>query len=37
MGECDAEMRFYGNEVRHVVEILRKALAGLDQLKTKYD
>ena len=37
MGECDAEMRFYGNEVRHVVEILRKALADLEQLKTKYD
>lgn len=37
MGECDAEMRFYGNEVRHVVEILRKALNDLERLKTKYE
>ena len=37
MGECDAEMRFYGNEVRHVVEVLRRALAELDRLKANYD
>lgn len=37
MGECDAEMRFYGTEVRHVVDILRKALLDLERLKTNYD
>ncbi|MBI2215493.1 MAG: hypothetical protein HYU52_17725 [Acidobacteria bacterium] len=37
LGECDAEMRFYGHEVGHVVEILRKALNDLERLKTKYE
>jgi hypothetical protein len=30
-------MRFYGSEVRHVVDILRKALTDLERLRTKYE
>jgi hypothetical protein len=37
LGECDAEMRYYGNEVRHVVDVLRRALLELERLKTNYD
>jgi len=36
MGECDAELRYYGTEVHNVVNILRKALGELDALKVKY-
>lgn len=36
MTDCDPEMRVYGNEVHHVVAILRRALAELDALKQTY-
>ena len=36
VGECDAELRFYGSEVHKVVAILRKALAELEALKNNY-
>ena len=35
-GECDAELRFYGDEVHKVLGILRRALADLEQLKQEY-
>jgi uncharacterized protein YbaR (Trm112 family) len=37
LGECDAELKLYGNELHHVLSILRKALCELDALKVKYD
>ena len=36
MGECDAELRIYGEEVHKVINILRKALTDLDALKKSY-
>ena len=36
MTDCDAELRTYGNEIHKVVNILRKTLADLDQLKSTY-
>ena len=36
MTDCDAELKTYGSEVHKVVNILRKALAELDALKTSY-
>jgi uncharacterized protein YbaR (Trm112 family) len=35
-GECDAELRFYGDEVHKVLGILRRTLADLEQLKQEY-
>src|SRR5690349_18425173 len=36
MTDCDAEMRTYGNEVHKVVNILRRTLADLGELKSTY-
>ena len=36
MTDCDAELRTYGNEVYKVVNILRKTLADLGELKSTY-
>ena len=36
MTDCDAELRTYGNEIHKVVNILRKTLADLGQLKSTY-
>jgi hypothetical protein len=37
VGECDAELRFYGGELHKVLNILRKALIDLDALKKSYN
>ena len=37
LSDCEAELRSYGLEVHHVVNVLRKALGELEALKTKYD
>ena len=36
MTDCDAELRLYGSEVHKVVNILRKTLADLGELKSTY-
>jgi transcription elongation factor Elf1 len=36
MGECDAELKQYGNEVHKVVTILRRTIAELEALKIDY-
>ena len=36
MTDCDAELRTYGTEVHKVVNILRKTLADLGELKSTY-
>ena len=36
LGDCDAELKLYGAEVHKVVNILRRAVAELDQLKESY-
>jgi hypothetical protein len=36
MTDCDAELRTYGNEIHPVVNILRRTMADLDQLKSTY-
>ncbi|MFZ2490874.1 MAG: hypothetical protein WA208_05270 [Thermoanaerobaculia bacterium] len=37
MAECDPELKLYGSEVHKVVNILRKALAELEALKSEYE
>ncbi len=37
MGDCDPELKFYGIEVRHVIEVLRKTLADLEALRGRYE
>ncbi|HEX7153153.1 MAG TPA: hypothetical protein VF618_16825 [Thermoanaerobaculia bacterium] len=36
MTDCDAELRMYGSEVHKVVNILRRTLAELEQLRQSY-
>ena len=36
LGDCEPELRFYGEEVHKVVNILRRALSDLDALKQQY-
>lgn len=36
LGECEAEMRFYGSEVHKVVGILRQAIDELERLRQSY-
>jgi len=37
VGECDPELKVYGNEVHKVVGILRRALRELDELRASYE
>jgi DNA-directed RNA polymerase subunit RPC12/RpoP len=34
--DCDPEMRYYGREVSHVIQVLRRALKDLRDLKNGY-
>ena len=36
LGECDAELRFYGAEIHRVVRILRKTLDELESLRVSF-
>ena len=36
MTDCDAELKTYGNEIHKVVNILRRTLADLEELKSTY-